>query len=156
MKTVKVTANPETGKVFTQQMNADGTPHLDKNGEEHGYIRVESKKANLGFAYKGGVKVRSLLIGMTKKAYAEVADFYTAGSIHEGQIIREDRLEPWFDGQKPLETANGVIITSNGAPVYRRESFTESLTKGDSKLDSYDQVVETVAETAAKGEVLND
>jgi len=154
LNVVKVIPHPETGKVFTQKMNEDGTPHLDKNGEEHGVIRVQSKKANLGFAYKTAVKTRNAFIQMTKKSYEESADLFTAGSIHEGKIVREDSLTPWYEGQKPLENGKGTTITSNGAPVYRRELYTESLSKQDSKLDSYDQISETTS-TVVKSQVLN-
>ena len=144
MNTVKVTANPNTGKVFTLQLNEDGTPHLDKNGKKHGFIRVESRKANLGFAYNGGAKVRSTLIPMTEEAFEANKDLYTAGSVHEGQIIRKDSLEPWYKGQKGLQTKEGVAITSGGAPVYRLEVFSASQSAEDVKLASYDKVEETV------------
>jgi hypothetical protein len=155
LNTVKVIPHPETGKVFTQKMNEDGTPHLDKNGEEHGVIRVQSRKANLGFAYKSAVKTRNAFIQIPKKSYEESADLFTAGSIHEGKIVREDSLTPWYEGQKPLDNGKGITITSDGAPVYRRELFTESLSRTDVKLTSYDKIEKDEVSTSAKSQVLN-
>lgn len=152
MKTVKVTANPTTGKVFTQAMEADGvTPKKDKNGNEHGFIRVEQRTARLGFAYNKAVKVRSTLIAMTKESFLDAADLYSDGSKHDGQIIREDSIKPFYEGQKPLQAPvkdeNGVVIpekfvtiTSGGQPVYRNEYFTENQNASDVKLDMYDDI----------------
>lgn len=162
MKTVKITANPKTGQVFTQAMEADGvTPKLDKNKQEHGFIRVEQRTANLGFAYNKAIKVRSTLIAMTKKAFEEARDIFTNGSVHAGQIVREDSLTPFYEGQKPLQAPckdkNGVVIadkfvtiTSGGQPVYRNEYFTENQNAADVKLASYDDISsEVVKESAA-------
>lgn len=150
MKTVKITANKE-GQVFTLKLNEDGTPHLDKNGEKHGFIRVEQRTANLGFAYKKAVRVRSTLIPMTEASFNDAKDVFTAGSVHAGQIVRKDSLTPFYEGQKPLkapvrdEKGNPiedkfVTITSGGQPVYRDENFTENQNAADEKLDMYDDI----------------
>jgi hypothetical protein len=152
MKTVKITANPKSGQVFTQAMEADGvTPKKDKNGNEHGFIRVEQRTANLGFAYNKAVKVRSTLIAMTKSAFEDAKDIFTKDSVHAGQIVREDSLSPFYEGQKPLQAPckdeNGkviadkfVTITSGGQPVYRNEYFTENQSAEDVKLATYDDI----------------
>lgn len=152
MKIVKITANRKTGKVFTQATEADGvTPKKDKHGNTHGFIRVEQRTANLGFAYNNAVKVRSTLIAMTTAAFAEAQDLYGDQSIHAGQIIREDSLTPFYEGQKPLQAPvkdeHGVIIadkfvtiTSGGQPVYRNEYFTENQNAVDVKLAKYDDI----------------
>jgi hypothetical protein len=161
MKTVKVTANPKTGKVFTQTMEEDGvTPKKDKNGNEHGSIRIEQRIANLDFAYNKAVRVRSTLIPMTVAAFNEAQDLYTNGSVHAGQIVREDSLEPFYEGQKPLKAPckdkNGIVITdkfvtitSGGKPVYRNEYFTKNQNAVDVKLASYDDISAEVNESVA-------
>lgn len=169
MKTVKITAqpallkdgskNPRAGQVFTQSVDATGKPKLDKNGKEHGFIRVESRELNLGFAYEKASKVRSTLIAMTKEAYIADADLMKNGTVLPGQIIRQDSLTPWFNGQEPLQApkrdkdGNVIegefnIITSNGMPVYRNEVYTTQQDAFDAKLDVYDTIKEGVAQAA--------
>jgi len=160
MKTVSITANPTTGQVFTQSINADGSAKLDKNGKEHGFIRVESRELNLGFAYKAASKRRSTLIAMTKEAFVADADLMTAGTKLPGSIVREDSLTPFYEGQKPLqapkkdEAGNVIegefnIITSGGLPVYRNEYFSNNQNAADVKLEAYDKLEEVVSKEAA-------
>lgn len=151
-KQVTITANPKTGKVFTQAMNADGSSKKDKNGKEHGFIRVESQRANLGFAYNGAIKKRSCLIAMTAEAFASSAAVLGAGSTHDGVIVREDSLTPFYEGQKPLSSGgeNPQTITSGGAEVYRNEFFSENVNRADIKLASYDKIEEVVVAKAAE------
>jgi len=40
-KNVILTANPNTGSVFTLAVDATGTPKKDKNGKNFGFIRLE-------------------------------------------------------------------------------------------------------------------
>jgi hypothetical protein len=141
MKKVIVTAHPETGVVFTQSKNADGSAKLDKNGKEFGFIRAEQQELSLGFAYnRGAIKRRSALISMTLEAWAKSASMIKHGVELPGKIVRQDSLTPHFTGQKALATAEGKTITSNGAPVYRNEFYTESANVDDVKLASYDQI----------------
>lgn len=160
MKTVKITANPKTNQVFTQSTNADGSAKLDKNGKEHGFIRVEARTLNLGFGYKKAVKSRSTLIAMTKESFIESADLMFNGAVVPGVIVRQDSTTPFFDGQKPLQApkkdAKGEviegefnIITSGGLPVYRNEYFSENQNAEDTKLESYDKIEEVVSQEAA-------
>ena len=152
MKTVTITANPTTGKVFTQAMNADGSPKKDKNGKEHGFIRVESQTADLGFAYNGAIKKRSCLIPMSVEGYISSQSVLGAGSIHDGVIVREDSITPAYEGKKPLSSGgeNPQVITSGGAPVYRNEVFSKNVNRADVKLDSYDKIEEVVVAKAAE------
>lgn len=160
---VKITANPKTGLVFTQSVDANGAPKMDKNGEETGYIRVQSQKLDLAFAYNGGIKTRSILIPMLKSA-AEAgmqAGLIVAGAELPGKIVRHDSITPFYVGQKPMRapvrTADNKIvegefnaITSGGAPVYRNEFFTESMAKEDIKLESYDTIAKVGVASAEK------
>ena len=176
MSTVTITAqkakkkdgskNPNAGQVFTQTVNPDGTPHLDKNGQEHGYIRVESKELNLGFAYAKATKSRSVLIGMTKEAFETDREMMTNGTKIKGQIIRIDAVTPFYEGQKPLQapkrdaegnTIEGefVDITSQGLPVYRDEKYTKNLELQDEPLAEYDVINETVKASASKATILS-
>lgn len=159
MKKVTITAHPETKNVFTQTLDAEGKPALDKNGKEHGYIRVESRELNLGFGYQNAVKKRSTLIPMTKEAFLKDADLMTNGTQVPGVIVREDSLEPFFEGQNPLKApkrdAKGnviedefVTITSNGLPVYRNEYFSSNQNAEDVKLESYDKINQEVSKEA--------
>lgn len=156
-KQVTITANPKSGKVFTPALDAKGNQKLDKNGKPFGYIRVESAELDLGFAYNGGMKKRSVLISMSTAAAeaAMAAGVLTAGAKQDGHIVREDSLEKSYDSQRPLQAPkrdekNNIIegefntITSGGAPVYRNEYFTKDLTKSDVRLASYDKIATTV------------
>lgn len=143
--------NPNAGKVFTQSVNADGSAKLDKNGKPFGFIRVEQKEVSLGFAYnRGAIKSRSALISMTTEAWAKSASAIKDGIKADGHIVRHDALEAFYPGQKPMQTAEGKVITANGgAPVYRNELFTEDQLAEDVKLAGvYDIIEETV--TAGK------
>ena len=160
MKTVKITAHPTTGVVFTQMKNADGSAKLDKNGKEFGFIRVEQAKISLGFAYNnGGVKRRSALISMTTEAWEKSKSLLLNGATADGQIVRKDALTPFYEGQKPLQApkkdAQGNVIegefntiTSGGQPVYRNEFFTESQSDTDVPMESYDKIEAVVAAPA--------
>lgn len=156
-KQVVITANKKTGSVFTPALDAKGNQKLDKNGKPFGFIRVEQSELDLGFAYNGGMKVRSVLISMSTEAAEKAmsAGVLKAGATQEGHIVREDSLEPQYEGQKPLrapkrDEKNNIIegefntITSGGAPVYRNEYFTKDLTKSDVRLASYDKIAATV------------
>lgn len=146
MKKVIVTAHPETGKVFTQSLNADNTPKLDKNGKPFGFLRVEQQELSLGFAYnRGAIKKRSALISMTTEAWGKSASMIKAGVEIPGKIVRHYSLTPFYVGQKGMQTAEGKAITSGGAPVYRNEFYTESANVEDVKLDGvYDDITEVV------------
>ena len=152
-KQVTITAHPTTGKVFTQMLNADNTPKLDKNGKPFGFIRVQSEEISLGFAYNNGaIKRRSALISMTVEAFEKSKAVLVNGAKANGQIVRKDSLTPAYEGQKPMETGgeDSKIITSGGQPVYRNEYFTESQNDADVKLESaYDKIEEVKATKAA-------
>lgn len=165
IKTI-VTANPQTGKIFTQALDKDGQPKLDKNGQQYGYIRVESRERSLGYAYsRGGIKLRSALVSMTMEAWNKSKEDYTHGVEVPGKIVRQDALTAFYEGQKPLQApkkdANGkviegefVTITSGGAPVYRNEFYTEIEEIEDIKLEMYDKLEGSPATATKKEPVL--
>lgn len=163
------TANPLAGQVFTQSLDANGAPKMDKNGEETGYIRAEQSEFDLSFAYNGGLKTRSILVPMLKSAALKaIAEGHIgAGKKIDGQIVREDSTTPFYVGQKPmrapLRDANNKVIagefktiTSGGLPVYRNEFFDKSGKKEDVKLASYDVIEKVGAAKEKASTVLAD
>lgn len=141
-KQVTVTANPESGKVFTPNAEVSA-----KDGKQYGYIRLESNE----WDFNGGVArlaKRSALKSMLASDFA--ASPIPAGTKMEGQIIRKDTLEAVYEGHKamrvPAKNAAGELVedqfsavTCKGAPVYRQDIFTQDLSLTDDKLE-YDEI----------------
>lgn len=160
MKQVKVTAqpallangkvNPNAGKIFTQTLNADGTPKLDKNDKPYGTIRVIREDLSLGFTLDSAKKVRSALKTLTVNVYNGVKDMLKADMLIDNHnIVWKDSLVPFFPNQRPLQVPardenNKVIpdqfniITSGGAPVFRNVVLTEDMSMEDELL-TYDK-----------------
>lgn len=147
MKTVKITADPKTGKVFTLNTNADGSPKLDKNGDRFGFIRVENpEKVSLGFAYKGEniKRGQSTLISMTEAAYEKNKAFYAAGSIHKGNVRVIETTEtglPGFKAKMAGSGENAQPCLLGGAQIYRKTEFDASGSQED-VLVAHDNVIE--------------
>lgn len=130
---VTVTANPNTGLVFNLTRDEQGNPKLDKNGEQHGTIRVEQKTFNPKYIYlNGGVEVKSALIGMLAKSFDKVKDFYTPGLQIEGKIrtietndvnIHKNGINSGFQIKKAGSAEDAEILVKNGQPIYRTTRF---------------------------------
>lgn len=155
---VRITANPKTGQVFTQSVNADGTPKTDKNGNQFGYIRIVDEKINLNFAYNGALKSKSALKAMTLAGWEKSQHALKADTMIEGKIVSIDSFEPSFPGQRALqapvrdENGNAVPdkfrdVTSGGKKVYRSDFYTDNANIVD-QLFTYDKVSATVAKPA--------
>lgn len=134
MKKVILTANA-IGAIFTLALDkATGKPKLDKNGNEHGFIRVENpSKVDLGFAYdNGGVKRgASALIAMTKKAWESSKDAYKVGMEINGNVVVLESTEKQPGFQPKLAGTNGIQLTIKGQPIYRGTKFDASCTLED-------------------------
>lgn len=140
--------------IFTKVKNEDGSPRLDKNGKEFGYIRVENPSTiDLAYAYEnGGVrKGQSALIAMTVDAWEKSKTFYKEGMEIPGNVRIVESLvkEPGF--QTKLAGKEGVACTLQGQQIYRRTEF-DATGKLEDTLLTHDNVIEgsSVAKVDAK------
>lgn len=151
-KSVILTASA-LGAIFTKSLKADGSPKLDKNGKEFGYIRVENPSTiDLQFAYaNGGVKRgQSALIAMTVEAWDKVKSAYRVGMEIPGNVRIVESLTKEHNGFQAKTAGNeGTPCTLGGQPIYRSTEFDATGVKEDS-LIAHDNVI--VGSNAAKKE----
>lgn len=126
MKKVILTAL--AGIIFQQQKNEDGTPKLDKNGKEFGYIRVENPSiVDLSYAYNnGGVKRgQSALVAMTLESWNKSKQFYKEGMEIPGTVAIVESFEQTIGSQpkKAGKGDNAPICTKEGNVIYRKTVF---------------------------------
>lgn len=141
-KSVILTALNQT--IFTQVKNEDGSPRMDKNGKEFGYIRVENPSTiDLAYAYENGGVRRgpSALIAMTVNAWEKSKQFYKEGMEIKGnvRIVESLTQEPGF--QAKLAGKDGVACTLQGQQIYRRTEFDATGLLEDT-LIKHDNVIE--------------
>jgi len=118
---VKVTANPNTGLVFTS------TGVSAKDGKEYGFIRLESKSVDFSGAV-ASVRILSALKTISKEAFD--ASGLMQGQEIDGQIIiKESTIKnPFRANQEPKRQGkDGGILLSNGLPIYRETEFTTDM-----------------------------
>ena len=147
MNKVTITANPETGNVFTANAN------VGKDGKQYGYFRVEASALDLsnGFA---SVRKRSALIAISAEDFNGVKGSLTANSTLDGNIIHMDSITE-ENGYRALrvpskEDSNVLIsVKSNGTQVYRKTVFDPTGTLVDVKL-AYDKQEASVGATSGK------
>lgn len=132
----KVILTVIAGQLFTKALNADGSPKLDKNGKEFGYLRVENPShVDLKYAYNsGGVKRgASALIAMTVEAWEKAKNFYKEGMEIEGNVVIVDSLTKELGSRPKMAGAgeNAEALTLDGKQIYRRTEFDPTCTKED-------------------------
>lgn len=161
MKKVTITAD-KTGKVFTLNVNADGSPKLDSKGRRNGFIRVENpEKISLDFSYNGENVKRgqSTLISMTEEAFLKNEKFYKAGTEIDGQVIVKETTESGLPGYKAKMAGSGenaLPCLLGGAQIYRRTEFTSNVSAED-VLIAHDnsEAIKAAAKASAQAESLN-
>ena len=163
MKNVILTAI--AGALFTKSLLEDGSPKLDKNGEEFGFIRVQNPDTiDLSYAYSNGGKKagHSALIAMTTKAWERSKDAYKAGMEIPGQVVVIESLEktPGSQVKRAGSGDDAVVCTFKGQPIYRSTVFTSDQA-AQSVLIAHDNTEEikaaqAIAKEANAGAVLND
>ena len=135
MKTVKITANPTTGKVVTANTN------LGKDGKQYGWFRVESIEHTFdGFAR---INKRSALVpgllsdleAMNLKAGVEVP----------GKIVIEESFEAKPGFQEVINPTTNQPLMVNGKQVYRKSSYTSDVNKADVRVARESVAVSTSA-----------
>jgi hypothetical protein len=153
MKTVKITANPKTGEVFTP--NED----LGKDGKIYGNYRVESKELDQSGPLTV-VKTRSAFRSISQEQFEKGKELLTAGTAIEGKIVRKVTLTPQYEGHKPQQVpvrdAKGNVIegefrpvTVGGKPTYLKDEFTTDQNAKDELLSvAYDKVDSKIAAAA--------
>lgn len=118
---VKVTANPANGQVFTS------TGVSAKDGKEYGFIRLESKWLDMSGAV-ASVKSLSALKTISKEAF-DISELQ-AGSELEGRIIIKESTtkNPFRANQEPKRQGkDGGVLLYNGLPIYRETEFTTDM-----------------------------
>lgn len=162
MKTTncRITINPTTGAIFTQQLMEDNkTPKLDKNGEPFGFIRIEQTKFDLSFAYQnGGIRNTSALKAIKLEAWEKAKQHYTPNMEVGGKILVTETIDPTIHKEgigtgyqlkragKGTDGELGEILTINGTPIYRRTEHVENVELADT-LIKHDNVL-NIAKTA--------
>lgn len=143
--TVKVTANPANGQVFTRNA-APG-----KDGKTYGYIRVESSKL-----IDNGVflvsRVVSALVPMSEENFNKSP--LSAGQEIGGKIIVLESLEQKPGYQPKLAGANGTPCTLDGRQIYRATKWTMDANAEDVLIKHNNVIVGSNA-TAKKSDALN-
>jgi len=114
------------GVLFTKAIDkTTGKAKLDKNGEEHGFIRVQNEDTiDLAFAYNnGGVKRgNSALVAMTTKAWEKAKHVYSEGMKINGRVIIVESLEKSHNGFQEKKAGNGESAPTcklDGKTIYR-------------------------------------
>lgn len=145
MNKVKITARKDNGKVFTQSLNEDGSPKLDKNGNPYGVIRVENPaELSLGYAY-GGDNIKrgqSALIPMTVEAYEKNKAHYVDGAEFPGRVRIIENLEggPGFKAKMAGSGDDAQACTFGGQQIFRKTEFDPTGKKED-VLIAHDNVI---------------
>lgn len=135
MNTVKITANPETGLVFTK--NAEVSK---KDGKQYGYIRVQQDILDFSGAV-ARVRTLSALKSITEEDYNKAKTFLTDGREMSGKIVVKESLEDLPGYQAKLAGKDGVACTFEGQQIYRATEFTSDMNAVDT-LIKHDNVIE--------------
>lgn len=121
---VKVTANPNTGLVFTPGS-------IGKDGKQYGYYKVESTIVDRSGAIDR-IVVLSALRPTTQEAFDKaplMAGEEIAGKIH---IKESTTKNPFRANQEPKRAGkDGGVLLFNGLPIYRETEFTSDLGLAD-------------------------
>lgn len=160
MEKVTITAN-EKGQVFTQNLNADNSPKLDKNGKPFGFIRVENPAvASLGFAYNGDniKRGQSALISMTVEAWEKNKAHYPAGKQFDGRVRIIETTEAGLPGFKAKMAGSGTDAQPcllGGAQIYRKTEFDPTGKLQDELIQHDNVIVGSTAKVEKSSEALN-
>lgn len=141
MGKVKITANPQTGKVFTPSLDENGKQKLDKNGKAYGFIRLESAEISLAFGYNSAVKRRSALKAMTVEAFEAGKDLLVEGAELPGKIRVIESLENKPGYSAKTAGKDGIACTLGGKQIFRTTEYTEDM-KAQDELIQHDNVIE--------------
>lgn len=144
--TVKVTANPANGQVFTRNES------LGKDGKVYGYIRVESSKRieNGGFLV---TKTVSALVPMSEENF--IKDPLQDGQELGGKIIIIESLEQKPGYQPKLAGANGTPCTLDGRQIYRATKWTMDANAEDVLIKHNNVIVGSSTSVAKKSDAIN-
>lgn len=126
---VILTANPNTGNVFTQ----------NPNKPDWGYLRVEQTVVDMSAAVLAP-KTISALKPISKESYNKTKNFFSEGMELSGKIIRKETID--FPSEE-VARASGYRIKKAGSsedapvckvgnkPVYQTTEYTESIEETD-------------------------
>lgn len=142
---VIVTANKNTGLVFTQNANPG------KDGKIYGYVRVESSQRveNNGFL---AVKTISALIPMSKESFDAAP--LKAGEELGGQIIVLESLEQKPGYQPKLAGESGTPCLLDGRQIYRTTKWTTDMS-AESQTIKHNNVIVGSSIKANANDALN-
>lgn len=151
-KNCRVTVNPKTGQIFTQQLDENGKPLLDKNGKTYGFIRIAQTKIDMSFAYQnGGIRDVSALKAISTEAWNKAKPFYTPDMEIGGKVRVLETLEAGLPGYQIKRAGQGVDgqpgepLTLAGSPIYRKTEHVEDVTLEDI-LVKHDNVITRIVQ----------
>jgi len=139
---VKVTANPNTGLVFTPGS-------IGKDGKQYGFYRVESTTVDRSSAIDR-VVVLSALRPTTQEAF-DKAPLMNGEEISGKILIKESNIKNPFRANQEAKRAgkDGGVLLFNGLPIYRETEFTSDMSAQD-VLIAHTSVAPVAAQVSAK------
>lgn len=121
MKTVKISAHPETNVVVSKQ------PNLGKDGKQYGFIIVTSEEQTFdGFARN--VKRSAVIPGLFSDL--EKMNLF-AGKEISGKIVNTEALSAFPGAQPVINPTTKQPVLVNGQQLYRKSTFTSDLNAQD-------------------------
>ncbi len=116
---------------------------VSANNPEYGAIRVQETKMEIN---KGGFLQKKQTSALIKGKVEDLKLLgFRDGQEIGGQIVHEERTEPFYADQEPKKAgADGEVLTCGGAPIYRQSRWTSDMNAASTLLQ-HDTV--TVAES---------
>ena len=147
---VKITANPKTGEVFTP--NAELSK---KDGKQYGFIRLEQTVVDMSTGV-ARVKTISALKSFLKEDYLKAKDFLTAGRELPGTILRLESLveAQGFSPKMAGSEENAQPCTLDGKQIYQSTQYSTDVNAVD-VLIAHNNKIEGSNKAVKAGEALN-
>ncbi len=119
---VKVGVHPETKAAIT----------INAEKPEYATMRVDQEVISMENGFLNKTKRSDFITGKTADLQAIG---YFGGQELPGQIVREEALVPFFEGQAPKKNpSTNEVILLDGKQVYFQDRYTEDLSAKDSLL----------------------
>jgi len=155
---VTVTANPETGEVFTKNATVSA-----KDGKQYGFIRLQQETVELGSAL-GQTKVRSALKSFEEGEFNKAAKLLKDGVELDGRIVREETTqgtEMFGDGlgwteKRAGDAENAPVCKLGNKAIYQRTRYSENANEADTLVQHTNtEEIKSFQEVTAASAVIN-